>query len=325
LSDEFNPLLIQRWHDPLSIGPGTFIVKSRRQPNAQLDLNRSLSTLIAANERLQMDVTNLLPNGGADESPWIRAMIDQVPDYLFVKDKECRFVVANKAVAADLGHGDPAALIGRTDLELHPKDLAQRFYDKDRLVMATGLPSLDQEEFVILQSGEKRWLSTSKLPLRGPDGEIIGLVGLSRDVTARKLAEEQVRFLAFNDPLTGLSNRASFAQQLTELIASKRAPNGALLYIDLDRFKYINDTFGHAAGDTLLIEVGKRLRRIAPPSASVARLGGDEFAWSEDTFSHSRSNQLRRRNGHCWCQRGNSASWRCRGRAGIEGRRYRFV
>lgn len=119
----------------------------------------------------------------------LRALIDCVPDYLFIKDTDSRFVVANPAVAADLGFtvGD---LIGKTDFDLHPLNSAEKFFADEQAVLKSGTPKIDTEEFIVTTSGRTKWLATSKLPLRGADGEICGLVGVSRDITERKRAEE---------------------------------------------------------------------------------------------------------------------------------------
>src|SRR6218665_250708 len=155
-----------------------------------------LAALIETNERLQRELAELLAERTHDleERTWLRALIDQVPDYLFVKDVECRFVVANGAVAADLGHGDPGELIGRTDLEIHPAEVASSFYGDDQLVLQTGMALLDIDEYVVRPDGTRRWLSASKVPLRAADGTIIGLVGIARDVTERRQAEERIHF-----------------------------------------------------------------------------------------------------------------------------------
>jgi diguanylate cyclase (GGDEF)-like protein/PAS domain S-box-containing protein len=212
-----------------------------------------------------------------EEKSWLRAMIDQVPDYLFVKDRQNRFVVANKAVADDLGR-TPESIIGLTDEDLHPADRAGEFMADDSRVIRTGQPMIDKEEFVVLPSGEQRWLSTSKLPLRNETGQIVGLVGVARDVTRRKQAEEQVRFLAYSDTLTRLPNRASFEANFPRVVqALAPGEEARLILIDLDRFKHVNDSLGHRAGDELLCGVADRLSQLAAGRGQVARIGGDEF------------------------------------------------
>ena len=119
------------------------------------------------------------------ERALFRAMIDQVPDYLFVKDIDSRFIVANRAVAADLGL-QPDDLLGKTDFELHPRELAQKFFADEQKVISSGEPQLDIEEFVRRPLRQKKWLSTSKLPLRNDGDEVIGIVGVCRNITERK-------------------------------------------------------------------------------------------------------------------------------------------
>ncbi len=113
-------------------------------------------------------------------------------------------------------------------------------------------------------------------PERAEDGTIRGIFGTMQDITARKSAERELERLAFYDPLTGLANRALFKRRLEETIAG--GGMATLLLIDLDRFKEVNDSLGHAAGDQLLVRVGDLLRREVVPGDLVARLGGDEFA-----------------------------------------------
>ena len=118
-------------------------------------------------------------------------------------------------------------------------------------------------------------------PIYSVDGEITHYLGIQRDVTARKLAEEELRRAVFHDSLTSLPNRTYFLKELYGILArSKQNPNirFAVLFLDLDRFKAINDCLGHHAGDRLLCEVASRLQSCICPPHTVARFGGDEFA-----------------------------------------------
>lgn len=240
-----------------------------------------LAALVAANERLQRFATELAgaQERAREERGWLHAMIDQVPDYLYIKDKDCKFVIANKALAADLGRGDPNTLIGKTDLDVHPPELARHYYEDDLGVVRDGIALIDHEEYVVRPDGTQIWLSTTKLPLRTPDGTIIGLVGSARDITERRQTEARMHFLAYHDSLTGLANRAQFERDLSELVErAVRGDEAALVLIDLDRFKYVNDTLGHVAGDDLLRQFANRLFQLVGPAGTLARLGGDEFA-----------------------------------------------
>lgn len=368
----------------------------------------------------------------------LRALIENVPDYLFVKDVDSRFVTANPAVAEDLGLSD-ADLIGKTDFDLHPRELAEKFFADEQGVIRSGEPIIDIEEFVVTRSGKKKWLSTSKLPLRDRRGQIIGIVGVCRDITGRKqteeaLAESESRWnfalegagqgvwdhnlkngtayfspmwrkmrgigldepvdpsrevwlarvhpddrkrlieetaqqnsgeltqnafeyrerhrnghyiwilsrgkpvefmpdgsvariigtdtditslklaeakaaeereqtyrkhlaalekahaateaahrlaesLARHDALTGLPNRRVFTETLDKAISRARLGSAryAVMIVDLDGFKPVNDINGHAAGDEVLREIAARLGDLASTDDTVARLGGDEF------------------------------------------------
>lgn len=122
-------------------------------------------------------------------------------------------------------------------------------------------------------------------------GKLIGIIGTVQDVTDRKEAERRLEQLAYTDPLTGLANRALFTRRLSTLVERCIAEgrNGALLLIDLDRFKEVNDFLGHSAGDKLLIQVATVLRQELDPQAFIARIGGDEFAVLTDEHFASNS------------------------------------
>jgi len=172
--------------------------------------------LVATVERLEAEFQDRenAEREWATERGLLRAMIDQVPDYLFAKDLECRFLVVNKAVADIHGRAQLKDMIGKTDFELHTPERAAKFYEIEQTVIQSGHPMIDMEEIVLDSAGAKRWLSTSKVALRNDHNEIIGLVGISRDVTARRqadlLREEQalvLEMIAMNAPLGEVLDR----------------------------------------------------------------------------------------------------------------------
>ena len=133
------------------------------------------------------------------------------------------------------------------------------------------------------------WVSTTKMPLRDSAGQIIGTFGISRDVTAMVRAEKALAHQALHDPLTGLPNRIALMDRLAQTLLGIERPmvsrlgvdrvraQVAVLFVDLDNFKEINDSYGHSAGDLVLAEVARRLSALARRTDTVARLGGDEF------------------------------------------------
>ncbi|ANT53985.1 EAL domain-containing protein [Mesorhizobium amorphae] len=136
------------------------------------------------------DITALAANRQiVDERISLQTLIDWVPDYLWVKDTESRFVVANRALSVDCGREKTGDMIGLTDFDLHAPELAQKFRAVEQNVLSSGQPMIDKEEFVVDASGAVRWFSSTKVPLRNARNDIIGLVGIAHDITARKQAD----------------------------------------------------------------------------------------------------------------------------------------
>ena len=139
---------------------------------------------------------------------------------------------------------------------------------------------LELEHRVMHKDGEYRWMLVRATAVTDDSGQPARMVGSHADVTARKKAELQLMHVALHDTLSGLPNRAYFMDHLDAVLRRSRTSYGtrfAVLFIDLDRFKVVNDSLGHAVGDQLLVEVGRRLTAVVRPGDMVARLGGDEF------------------------------------------------
>ena len=128
--------------------------------------------------------------------------------------------------------------------------------------------------------GAYRWVENRYTPVRDKHGRLVELEGIIIDITERKAAEEKIAVLARTDALTGLANRATFVERLRQAFAAAKrgGPPFAILYLDLDHFKHVNDTLGHGTGDALLREVAERMKACTREADVVARLGGDEFA-----------------------------------------------
>ncbi|HEY4542542.1 MAG TPA: EAL domain-containing protein [Noviherbaspirillum sp.] len=171
----------------------------------------------------------------------------------------------------------PNAFLGRA-----PWDTALMIeggWDEHRRTLLEHRPFRDVVMRRNLSGGKPYYISVSGEPFFNADGSFAGYRGVSREITDQKLAEERIQHLATHDVLTGLPNRARFSQLLAESIAQARNAHArfAVLFIDLDRFKHINDTLGHEAGDRLLREVTARFRGAMRTTDVIARLGGDEF------------------------------------------------
>ncbi len=159
---------------------------------------------------------------------------------------------------------------------VHPDD-RQRVQQAQSQLLDAGL--LKHRYRFRRRDGQYRWIDDELRLYRGPDGEPIEIVGNWRDVTEQEQAEARISHLSRHDALTGLPNRVQLRDRMqTEILEVRREQEAmALLVIDLDRFKYINDSLGHRAGDALLVEMAARLRQAVGPQDTVSRLGGDEF------------------------------------------------
>ncbi|MBK1682644.1 EAL domain-containing protein [Rhodoferax fermentans] len=359
--------------------------------------------LALAQRRLRTEVANRQASERATEQSreLLMTVIDNVPIGIFWKGRDLRFLGCNSVFAKDCGRSHARALVGKGDFDVAEPERAQRYRDDDLVVMASGVPKLFYEDRFVNRRGKLRWNRISKVPLRDPDGEIFGVLGIYEDISEQKRLEaqlmldasvfeharegilitdptgdiinvnaafttitgysrtevlgknprllssgrhsaefyrsmyadlahqgywhgeiwnrrksgedyaemltitavrdpqgqiqhhvamffdlsdikahqQQLENLAHFDPLTHLPNRVLLADRLQQAMSQvqRRDRLLAVVYLDLDGFKLVNDSFGHEAGDFLLVAVADNMKHVLREGDTLARLGGDEF------------------------------------------------
>ncbi len=207
-------------------------------------------------------------------------LLSTTEECLYFKDLQSRFVLVSAGfLARVIPDGTEEEVIGKTDFDFFSEEHAAAAFEDEQKIIRTGEPVVGKLERETFHDRPHNWVSSTKMPLRNTRGQIIGTFGISRDVTAQIKTENALAYQVLHDPVTGLANRAALMDRLSRALASLEREPGrlAVLYVDLDHFKAINDSFGHDAGDQVLAEVGRRLSLLSRNADTVARLGGDEF------------------------------------------------
>ncbi len=210
----------------------------------------------------------------------IRNLLDLPGEHIFFKDLDSRFLAVSRGLLEDQLPGWSAEdVLGKTDFDIFSEPHAVAAFEDEQRIIRTGDSIVGKVERETFRNRPDVWVSTTKFPLRDDSGKIIGTFGISRDVTAQIVAEQALTFQSLHDAVTGLSNRVALRDRLSQALALLERQPGqiALLFVDLDNFKTINDSFGHETGDKVLCEVARRLTGVARRADTVARLGGDEF------------------------------------------------
>lgn len=220
------------------------------------------------------------------ELSMMRAVLASLPDLIYVKDAKSRFLFANQGTADVMGVASGVDLVGKTDFDFYPESVASGFFHDEQRVIETGEPLVSRDEHVREADGRIRYILTTKVPLRNPAGQPVGIIGIGRNITALKETEaelkrarEDLHFKASHDSLTSLLNRGAILEHLERELARCARENlcVSVLLADLDHFKEINDCYGHPVGDEVLREIACRFAGAIRGYDLVGRYGGEEF------------------------------------------------
>ncbi|WP_324779892.1 EAL domain-containing response regulator [Thiobacillus sedimenti] len=262
-----------------------------RKPYEPEELLRRLDNTLAR-RRLEKENNHILQRLQQSEK-WHRFLVNSSPDFIYTLDCEGRFTFVNDRVESLLGYRREELLGQHYSLVIHEDDLVRaehifnerRAGDRNARNIEIRLKCNPGMRRPRLMNGRCKCVELTATGMydeeAGPfERRFIGSYGVAKDITERKQAEETVHYQAYHDLLTGLPNRALFRDHLGLMLAQAKRNQKplAVLSLDLDHFKVINDSLGHTIGDELLLAVGARLRQCLREGDTLARLGGDEFA-----------------------------------------------
>lgn len=206
----------------------------------------------------------------------LRTIIDSLPEAIFYKDRDSKFIGCNKNFNDYYKQFGVDNVIGKTDLEIYPdKEIAESFINMDKEIMESK--QAKYIEGITLDGKGNRIIEESfKAPVINEKGEVWGIVGLARNITNQKKLEERLRYLSYNDTLTGIYNRTYFEEKIRELDKEEYLPLGIIMG-DVNGLKLVNDSLGHLEGDKLLQSISSVLSKVCSEKGFVFRWGGDEF------------------------------------------------
>jgi diguanylate cyclase (GGDEF)-like protein/PAS domain S-box-containing protein len=207
-----------------------------------------------------------------------RTLVESSTDAILMLDREKNAITCNQAFLALFGY-QKKEIESQSVRIIHPSEESFRTYGKATYPLVERVGSLREEWDLMRKDGMIFSAEIVTSPIRSPDGTTTGYICIIRDITERKRAEEELAYMATHDSLTGLPNRTLFTDRLTmALVQARRSQKKlAVMLLDLDYFKNVNDTLGHGVGDQLLSAVGHRLQGLLRRGDTVARIGGDEF------------------------------------------------
>lgn len=256
------------------VGETTLVTPARTVPvNQTVIAHRDTEGRVARFSSVMRDISQVLANRKAlnEQTAALEAVVEAIPAMVAVYDAQLRVRLVNRAFERWRGR-ERGGVIGRSMAELFGIWEHERHRPWLQSAMKGETVSYETD---YPEAAHHRHLSNSCVPLRLDDGSVVGVVLVAQDITQHRDEERRLHHLAARDSLTGVLNRSGFDSSLATRGVFEEI---ALLYIDLDRFKPVNDTYGHAVGDELLRQFAQRLQGLIRPTDVVARLGGDEFA-----------------------------------------------
>ncbi len=208
------------------------------------------------------------------------AVLEHTADFVYVKDVDLKYTSASNALARAMGHSHWSELVGKTDADLYPESIADQYRSTEERVLRHGEELQDHEEPCPILHDGSGWVLSTRKPVLNSEGEVVGLIGISKDISRRVESHQEVDQTAHHDALTGLGNRNLFDIHFHRTVIDSVVYDEtyALIYIDIDQFKSVNDGYGHNIGDSVLVEIAERLVNVVGQRGFVARIGGDEFA-----------------------------------------------
>ena len=251
----------------------TFAVSRRTMPDGgSVAVHQDITAHLHAEQQLD------------ETKQFLNSIIENIPVAVVVKDATTRkFVLVNRAFEVML-KVPKSEVLGKTVFDIYRTKDAERIDAADSEALANEFGAYSSDYEVEMPEGESRILATNRIVARDSQGVARHLIVVIDDVTERKKSEQRIAFMAHHDVLTGLPNRLAIMEKIEEAVARhrRRGDPFAVLLLDLDRFKHVNDTLGHAVGDALLRETAVRLKASLRETDVLARLGGDEFAIVQD-------------------------------------------
>jgi diguanylate cyclase (GGDEF)-like protein/PAS domain S-box-containing protein len=205
--------------------------------------------------------------------------MEHTEDSIYFKDRECRLLTVSQRMAESLGFSDPSELVGKTDIDLFGESIGQSTLTEDLRIMESDEPIVGLVESRRMSPTETKWVITTKVPLHDASGNVVGLMGITREINELKSADLDLRHLVTHDPLTGLPNRYLLIDRLDKTLAHAKRSRSifAVFFLDVDDFTAINDAHGHEFGDLVLQSLGETLLGAVRGSDTVGRIGADQF------------------------------------------------